>query len=206
MPNIKLSVLTSNNPESYCKVCAFIKSNYKTRLKVTLESFPEVILVATNSRHEIVGALGINSGRNNKQLLLESYFEFDILEKLTGLTKNNRDIAEIGSLSIESSYANNYKLTIILTASMALWAKKHNYQWIVLTTLPKIQNIAKPLNIISTIIGCPDISCKPQAFQDNWQYYFSLKASSVGFNVVNAAPGCLEYLNSQEVVDFQEIL
>ncbi len=186
------------------EVCNFAHQTYLERLGIELTAFPNAIIYA-EEKEKIIGSFGLTPGNDKNPLLVETYFNFNLLEYLSmGRIKEDRSVfGEIGTLATAKD-TKTY-ISLLLCAAMVVWSKQQKYKFLAMTTTKVIQRMAKPLGINLISIGEPDLTNKDEDFQKKWEKYFGLKPSTIGVNTEQAFPGCFKILTEIPDVNYQSL-
>ena len=186
----------SKKDKIYNFLCDFARTNYWNRLRAKIELFPEYF-VYVQDNFNLLGCVGLTPGDVRNPLLVETYFDFDLLNFLSENNNNIKrsEFAEIGTLSIVK---NNYRITIILVAGVILLAYKKQIKYVALTAHKTIQRLSVPLKINIINIGKPSLNKKDAFFKKNWEKYFRINPDSIGFSINQAITGSLEVLKKFE--------
>ncbi len=181
----------SSSGINYKEICNFARRIYEDRLSVNLSSFPEYFLYISDSDN-IRGCFGLTSGSYRETLLVETYYDFDLLKFFSQDKKINRnEIAEIGTLAVDKGYG---KYCILLIACMILFCYNLGIKFSVLTTSKLIQRYAAVLQVETIYVGKPDLKLKDEEFRREWRKYFKMGPSTIAFDVIQAAAGSKKML------------
>lgn len=201
---ITLTLYHGRKP-GYAHACEFAKMVYRERLSVDLDCFPAVMLAAIDG-NEIIGTFGFNPGNSRKTLLIDSYFDFDILSVWSaGKDIERGHFGELGTLAVGRGHKR--QLSLVLSAAMIAWCYQNDYKFIALTTTKKIQQLAVPLEIDLIRIGEPNLEGKDEEFCAKWSRYFCLRPNSVGIVTEQAITGCMAALQALKCeIDYSGLL
>ncbi|MCK5061370.1 thermostable hemolysin [Candidatus Parcubacteria bacterium] len=174
--------------EEYKKVCDFAFSVYKKRLNAELKEFHHYFVYAKKG-DKIVGCLGFTNGDKKNPLLVETYFDFNLLNYISDYTKIKRkSFGEIGTLAV---FKENNHLVIFLIAGIIILCNSLKIKFVALTTTKIIQKMSLPLQIRLKKIGKPNLKSKDEEFLKNWRRYFLANPESVAIDIQQAINGSI---------------
>lgn len=200
---VKLS-LAEKGKKEYEKVCLFAKEIFSERLEVEYHVFPDLFIYAEEDE-KIIGCFGLVPAVQRNPLTVETFFNFNILEYLSGgKTKDRALFGEAGCLAI-AKHVKSY-ISLILTTGLVISSYYLGYRYLALTTTKFIQRMAEPLGVNLINIGNPDWSKKDKSFQEAWKKYSSLRPDSVGIDILQALGGCFIGISKFNEIDYSGII
>ena len=186
----------------YNEVLGFARAVYADRHSIRPSSSPEMFAYSHNGAR-LTGCLGLYRGSAEKNLLMETYLDFNVLEFLSEATRRDREcMGELGMRAVDAPGESSVSLSILLSAELIRRASELGLCYLVFTSNRTICFVAKALSIRLKKLGVPDLSRKSRQFRLDWEEFFKVQQYCWGLDVAQAIPGCAEYKQRQVATDF----
>ena len=195
-----IKIKTCNKDDKvYGNVCELSKKVYKEKQGADLENFPELFVFA-KYEDKILGCFGLRQANKDFKLLLETYLDFDVLEKISGKNSCKRNL--LGEICCRTVYiksishtlprsASIFLISAALAAAVIIKAEQLGIEYLVFTASWPTLKLTKMLGIDLWKFGKPNLAEKSQEFKKNWSHYFEANQECYGFKTSQAIPGCV---------------